>query len=149
MRVVLCLLALVALAAVVAPVSAYVLPGTRPQEYARGERVDLKVSQLDRCEKRWRVVFLKIYDQMTFCATLSWDVRDHLIYPVFLSTQHEDNDVLFFSRYFGPFKISFCPAPPPPPPLSVFVRKCRLNTTSFRFAAPRSSNRLRKTSVKL
>ena len=42
------LLALVVcVAAMCVATHAYVLPGTRPQEYNRGDRIDLKVVQLD------------------------------------------------------------------------------------------------------
>ncbi len=40
-------LVVVVVVAMAAATHAYVLPGTRPQEYNRGDRIDLKVVQLD------------------------------------------------------------------------------------------------------
>ena len=57
----------VVVVAMAAATHAYVLPGTRPQEYNRGDRIDLKVVQLD--SVRTQVTSLPI--QLSIRCTVS------------------------------------------------------------------------------
>jgi transmembrane 9 superfamily protein 2/4 len=84
--------ALLLLVLLVVAAHAYVLPGTRPQEYNRGDRIELKVGQLD--SVRTQVPFE--YYQLPFCKpevieqsaenlgeVMSGDVIQNSIYEVY------------------------------------------------------------------